>query len=299
MRNKPARIFLSIAVVNALFCCAGGPLARAAGEGEVASSTVGQAAADTPPAGASGPVMLLGVFAGEKADKSLRDAVIDRLTRLGEEVSLALDSVELIDCRQVACYAEISARLNAQRLLRVDVYESTPRRYYLEGVLFERQTGSTRSAKSSCEDCSSESLRAALGDMTARMVAGGEPVQRSRSGGNHDISPPSPPSPPRPSPVSPDRKPLPRQRWTPERITLVTLLSTLSAATLVGTILLPARAPATDSNFCSVDRMITSDDFRCFNVATWTIGGTVLTALSTTSLALTLRQFLHKETGAY
>lgn len=289
MHNKHAHILLSIVAVNAIFCFAASRLAAAAEEGDSDHATVGQTVPSEPPA-ASGPVLLLGVFLEEKADKSLRNAVVNRLTRLGEEVRLAPETVDFIECKQTACYAEISAKLNVQRVFRVDVYESTPKRYYLEGVVYDQQTGNARSAKSSCEDCSGESLRTRLGDMAVRVVAGGEPAQVAPDP-KPIIPPPAPPHPPVPAP---------RTRWTPERITLVTLLSTLTAATLVGTVLLPSIAPSKESSYCSLDTGIkpSEGNFRCVNIASWTIGGIVLSGLSTTSLALTLRQFSHKEADA-
>lgn len=286
VRNKFACVCITI--VYTLFSVAHGLPARAT----TTDSATEQVSPDAPLR--SGPVVLLGVFANEKSDRSLREAVIDRLTRLGEDVTPAVDSPELVDCKQAACYTEVSLKTNVQRLLRVDVYESRPRRYYLEGALFEQQTGNTRTAKSSCEDCSSESLRTALGDMTVRIVAGGEPAQRVHLPEKSEITPPAPP-------VIAASLVTPRRRWRPERIGLVALLSTLTATTLVGTILLPSLAPSKDSNFCSVDSGIkpTSDNFRCVSMTSWTIGGTILTALSTSSLALTVRQFLRKDATAY
>lgn len=238
----------------------------------------------------AGPVVLLGVFANERSDRSLRDSVLDRLTRLGEEVSATPDSADHATCKQTSCYAEISARIGAKRLLRVDIYESSPRRYYLEGSLFETASGSIRSAKGSCDDCSGENLRTVLSDLAARILSVREPAPRHAS----PESTPSARTPPwMPAVESGARsRPAPPSGWTPPRIALVTVLSTLTATMLIGTVVIGTRPiPSGGSrSLCVTDgtRPSNPEFFPCASQPLWIAGASVLTGLSAAGLGLSL-----------
>ncbi|MFO0576904.1 MAG: hypothetical protein U1A78_23115 [Polyangia bacterium] len=274
-------------------------MARAAEADSEAPSSVGTAPAEPPAAAAAGPIALLGVFTNARPDKTLRDTVFDRLTRLGEEISLVPESADSQDCKQVACYADFSLRHGAPRILRVDVYESTPRRYYLEAALYDQARGSARTSKGSCDDCSSENLRAVLGDLTARLVAASEPTTRL------SVPPESPPlsgslplvTTATAGTASPS---VPRPRWTSPRIALVAVLSALTAATLLGTVVMGTRdVPGSGQKWlCTLDdkqRPKTAEDLPCISRTQWAIGGGVLTGLSAAGLALTLQQILRSD----
>jgi len=249
--------------------------------------------------------MLLGVFNEQgKLEKTLRDTILDRLTRLGEDITAAPEANDLATCKQVVCYAEISTRTNASRLLRVDVYESAARRYYFEGALYEHGKGSSRTANGSCDDCSSENLRAVLGDLTARLVTTNEkPVPRPAN--KADGSLPLPEHPPQliptvqPSGAIPSPGPR-RSHWTPGRIALVTLLSAVTGVTLLGTILVGTAKPEPEGEaakwLCTLDeKTAPTKQPPCISQTALTVSGSLLTGLSAASLALTLQQTLSKE----
>lgn len=248
---------------------------------------------------AADPIVLLGVFIDGKSEKGLRDVVTDRLSRLGEEVTL-VQEYELLACKQTACYAEISTRKNASRVLRIDVYESSARRYFVEGAIYERAKGSSRSSSAGCDDCSSDNLRGLLGDLAARLVtAPDKPAVRvspqlpakSSAPPQTTLTIETPPAPP---------PPRLRSRWTPGRIALVTLLSTVTGAALIGTIVTGTTSVGvgTDAQICTLDQQEKPQMAPpCISRTALTITGGVLTALSGAGLALSLNQFLGKETA--
>lgn len=240
-------------------------------------------------------IVLLGVFVDGKADKGLRDVVTDRLSRLGQDVTLAPEH-ENQGCKQTACYAEVSTRKNASRVLRVDVYESSNRRYFVEGTIYERAKGSSRPSSAGCDDCSSENLRALLGDLAARLVTTPDkpavrpPPRQLVSGGA-----PQPAIALIPSPVPPPR---PLSRWTPGRIALVTVLSTLTGAALIGTIVSGTTSAGVGMNqqVCTLDEKVRPTmPPPCISRTALTVASGLLTGLSATGLALSLQQILGKE----
>lgn len=253
---------------------------------------------------------IVGVFFDDKPEKSLRKVVIDRLSRLGEDVKPGEDATELTKCKQAVCYAEIAARSSAARVLRMDVYESASRRYYLEGVIYSNANGAVRTSNGSCDDCSSENLRAMLSDLAARLVAP-EPTARPPESTAQTpkldpgermpkLDPGERIAPPPPAPLV--DKP---RRWTPGRMALITLLSAVTGAMLIGTIALGTMHPAgggSDPGFCLRDEKQSESEGmgqKCLSQPRQIAIGSILTGVSAAGLALNLYLILHQPTPRY
>lgn len=285
-------------VAVAVFICAyagGLALASADTDGVIAQSAVETVSAAAPAAPVIfSPIVLLGVYIDGKPDRVLRDAVSDRLTRLGEEVKNAQESAELSVCKQTGCYAEMSTRNSVLRVLRLDIYESAARRYYIEGALYDRATNAVRTSSGSCEDCSSENLRATLADLAGRLVNPAPAVKATPKAQPSSKSAPeaklqeavataiAPPvaAPPRAA-----------SRWTRGRIALVTLTSVLTAASLVSTIALGASAQGSGANqqLCTLDQNDPlSSAPPCISRTAVIVTGSIFTGLSATGLAVSL-----------
>lgn len=200
---------------------------------------------------AEGGTLVLGVFVEQSSDRTLQQAVEQRLLRLGDQVVHASASAEsVLQCTDAACMVGLASQNGARLVLRVDVTQSAPQRYSISAQLVESPSGTLVSREETCNDCSPEQLRGAVTTLAAGLAV----PDRS------DASPPVSPqvvvpalrtAGPQGAGSVPSLSPRPAPspfRWGPKRTALVVILTASLATSVVATGLFLQRG--SDAKLC-------------------------------------------------
>jgi len=238
-------------------------------------------------------VLLIGPLLDGKPDRSLREGVIDRLMRLGQELVVS-ESPEAQSCESNDCLLGFAQQQQATGVLRVEVFASAPRRYQLKVSSADATRGSVRRADSSCIDCSMQNLRGMVADFAAQLLTSENEPSLSMSKSVVTDPPPVRPEEMNPLAVRPAPILVPPSRWTGSSVAAITALSVLTVISAVGTIALgTSNSPGKTDNqqLCLVDEAAPpTGPPPCVGKPALLVVGGAMTALSGLSaLAIAIR----------
>ena len=238
-------------------------------------------------------VLLIGPLLDGKPDRSLREGVIDRLMRLGQELVVS-ESPEAQSCESNDCLLGFAQQQQATGVLRVEVFASAPRRYQLKVSSADATRGSVRRADSSCIDCSVQNLRGMVADFAAQLLTSENEPSLSMSKSVVTDPPPVRPEELNPLAVRPAPILVPPSRWTGSSVAAITALSVLTVISAVGTIALgTSNSPGKTDNqqLCLVDEAAPpTGPPPCVGKPALLVVGGAMTALSGLSaLAIAIR----------